>query len=139
MGHRSRLLSLNHANPLSFGFGRNVGILRRKPSPAVDTVYEEYHVEGTVDKTVAEMSVEGMMCEIGCVAKVRKELLEVPGVASATIDFEKDRQLNVAIVEYDAEVVEAEALVAKVTAIGDGMYPVHRMAVTHHGEAAMNP
>ena len=35
-------------------------------APAVDTVYEEYHVEGTVDKTVAEMSVEGMMCEIGC-------------------------------------------------------------------------
>ena len=41
--------------------------------------------------------------------------------------------------EDDAEVVEAEALVAKVTAIGNGMYPVHRMAVTHHGEAAMNP
>ena len=44
-----------------------------------------------------------------------------------------------AIVEYDAEVVEAEALVAKVTAIGDGMYPVHRMAVTHHGEAGHEP
>ena len=107
--------------------------------PAVDTVYEEFHKEGTVDKTVAEMSVEGMMCEVGCVAKVRKELLEVPGVASATIDFEKDRKLNVAVAEYDADVVDAEVLVAKVTAIGDGMYPVHRMAVTHHGEAAMAP
>ena len=60
-------------------------------------------------------------------------------VASATIDFEKDRKLNVAVVEYDADVVDAEVLVAKVTAIGDGMYPVHRMAVTHHGEAAMAP
>ena len=108
-------------------------------APEVHTVYEVYRVEGTVDKTVAEMSVEGMMCEIGCVAKVRKELLEVPGVASATINFEKDRQLNMAIVEYDATVVQAEALVAKVTAIGDGAYPVHRMAVTHHGEAAMSP
>ena len=38
------------------------------------------------------------------------------------------------MVEYDADVVDAEVLVAKVTAIGDGMYPVHRMAVTHHGE-----
>ena len=47
--------------------------------PAVDTVYEEFHMEGTVDKTVAEMSVEGMMCEVGRVAKVRKELLEVRG------------------------------------------------------------
>ena len=92
-------------------------------APAVDTVYEEYHVEGTVDKTVAEMSVEGMMCEIGCVAKVRKELLEVPGVASATIDFEKDRQMNVAIVEDDADVVEAEALVAKVTASATACIP----------------
>ena len=107
--------------------------------PAVETVYQEFRVEGTVDKTVAEMSVQGMMCEVGCVAKVRKELLEVPGVASATIDFEKDRDLNVAIVEYDADVVNAEALVAKVTAIGDGMYPVHRMAVTHHGAAELHP
>ena len=109
-----------------------------KPS-AVDTVYTETRLEGTVDKTVAQMSIEGMMCEIGCVAKVRKELLEVPGVASATIDFEKDRALNVATVEYDAEVVEAEALVAKVTAIGDGMYPVHRMEVTRYGQVDVRP
>ena len=67
-----------------------------------------------------------------------KELLEVPGVASA-IDFEKDRPLNVATVEYDAGVVEAEVLVAKVSAIGDGMYPVHRMAVTHYGEVDVSP
>ena len=109
-----------------------------KPT-AVDTVYTVIRLEGTMDKTVAQMSVEGMMCEIGCVAKVRKELLEVPGVASATIDFEKARALNVAIVEYDDELVEAEALVAKVNAIGDGMYPVHRMEVTHYGEVDVRP
>ena len=72
-------------------------------------------------------------------AKVRKELLEVPGVASANIDFEKDRALNVATVEYDADVVDAEALVAKVTAIGDGMYPVHRMEVTRYGQVDVRP
>ena len=109
-----------------------------KPS-AVDTVYTETRLEGTVDKTVAQMSVAGMMCEIGCVAKVRKELLEVPGVASATIDFEKDRTLNVATVEYAADVVDAEALVAKVSAIGDGMYPVHRMEVTRYGKVDVRP
>ena len=107
--------------------------------PAVDTVYTEIQFEGTLDNTIAQMSIEGMMCEIGCVAKVRKELLEVPGVASATIDFEKDRQLNVANVEYDSDVVDAEALVAKVTAIGDGMYPVHRMEVTRYGKVDVRP
>ena len=40
----------------------------------VPTVYEETHVEGAMERTVAEMSVQGMMCEVGCVAKVRKEL-----------------------------------------------------------------
>ena len=105
----------------------------------VPTVYEETRVEGAIERTVAEMSVQGMMCEVGCVAKVRKELLEVPGVATATIDFEKDRSVNVAKVEYDPEVVDAEALVAKVTAIGDGMYPVERMAVTHFGEVDVQP
>lgn len=105
----------------------------------VPTVYEETHVEGAMEHTVAEMSVQGMMCEVGCVAKVRKELLEVPGVATATIDFEKGRSVNVAKVEYDPEVVDAEALVAKVTAIGDGMYPVERMAVIHFGAVDVQP
>ena len=107
--------------------------------PPVETLYEEIHVEGAVEKTTASMSVQGMMCEVGCVAKVRKELLEVPGVASAMIDFDKDRSVNFANIEFDPATVSAEDLVAKVTAIGDGMYPVHRMAVTHHGEAAMAP
>ncbi len=105
----------------------------------VPTVYEETHVEGAMERTVAEMSVQGMMCEVGCVAKVRKELLEVPGVATATIDFEKDRSVNVVKVEFDPEVVDAEALVAKVKAIGDGMYPVERMAVTHFGAVDVRP
>ena len=105
----------------------------------VPTVYEETHVEGAMEHTVAEMSVQGMMCEVGCVAKVRKELLEVPGVATATIDFEKGRSVNVAKVEYDPEVVDAETLVAKVTAIGDGMYPVERMAVIHFGAVDVQP
>ena len=105
----------------------------------VPTVYEETHVEGAMEHTMAEMSVQGMMCEVGCVAKVRKELLEVPGVATATIDFEKGRSVNVAKVEYDPEVVDAETLVAKVTAIGDGMYPVERMAVIHFGAVDVQP
>ena len=105
----------------------------------VPTVYEETHVEGAMERTVAEMSVQGMMCEVGCVAKVRKELLEVPGVATATIDFEKDRSVNVAKVEFDPEVVDAEALVAKVKAIGEGMYPVERMAVTYFGAVDVRP
>ena len=109
------------------------------PADMVPTVYEETHVEGAMEHTVAEMSVQGMMCEVGCVAKVRKELLEVPGVATATIDFEKGRSVNVAKVEYDPEVVDAETLVAKVTAIGDGMYPVERMAVIHFGAVDVQP
>ena len=80
-----------------------------------------------------------MMCEVGCVAKVRKELLEVKGVASAMIDFEKDRELNFATIEFDADAVSAAELVAKVVAIGDGMYPVPQMEVTHVGAGRLHP
>lgn len=107
--------------------------------PPVETVYEEIHVEGAVEKTTASMSVQGMMCEVGCVAKVRKELLEVPGVASAMIDFDKDRSVNFANIEFDPTTVSAEDLVAKVTAIGDGMYPVPKMSVTHVGAPQLIP
>ena len=107
--------------------------------PPVETLYEEIHVEGAVEKTTASMSVQGMMCEVGSVAKVRKELLEVPGVASAMIDFDKDRSVNFANIEFDPATVSAEDLVAKVTAIGDGMYPVPKMEVTHVGAPQLIP
>ena len=109
------------------------------PHPTVETVYVETHVEGAEDRSTATMSVQGMMCEVGCVAKVRKELLEVKGVASAMIDFEKDRELNFATIEFDADAVSAAELVAKVVAIGDGMYPVPQMEVTHVGAGRPHP
>lgn len=109
------------------------------PTTSVPTVFLEQHVEGTVEKTVAQMDVKGMMCEVGCVAKVRKELLEAPGVASAMIDFESGREVNFAHIEYDPALVDAATLVAAVTDIGDGMYPVTRMTVTHHGSANIHP
>ena len=42
-----------------------------------------------------------MMCEVGCASKIKKELLEQAAVSSVIIDFDKDRETDFAVVEYD--------------------------------------
>ena len=56
---------------------------------------------GHTEETVAQLAISGMMCEIACVSKVRKELYDVQGVAHADIHFDKDLNVDTAFVAYD--------------------------------------
>jgi copper chaperone CopZ len=78
------------------------------------------------------LDVSGMMCAHACGGKIKKELLKVNGVANATIDFEDDRALNFAQVEYDEQVVEVNGLVEAIAGIADGkLYAVQAVEITH--------
>ncbi|MDG1261255.1 MAG: heavy metal-associated domain-containing protein, partial [Flavobacteriales bacterium] len=68
-----------------------------------ETSVEIQHSEQTaaVEKTVAKIAVDGMMCEIACGGKIRKELSEMTGVASATIDYTDGADVNYALVEFN--------------------------------------
>lgn len=92
---------------------------------------------GPSEETVAELAISGMMCEIACVSKVRKELHALPGVASADIHFASDRETDTAFVAYDPNLVAAEDLIASVQAIGDGMYKVAGAAVVHYAPESL--
>ena len=62
----------------------------------------------------------------------QKELLEIPGVANAAIDFESGRDLNAAEVEFDPKAVTPESLAEVVNGIADGkLYAVASVQVTH--------
>ena len=63
--------------------------------------------------TQAELHVEGMHCG-SCVALVEESLVELSGVASATVDLESAR----AVVEYDPSRVDPEQLRAAVVEAG---------------------
>ncbi len=61
----------------------------------------------------AELRVEGMHCG-SCVALVEESLVELSGVASATVDLESAR----AVVEYDPSRVDPEQLRAAIVEVG---------------------
>ena len=72
-----------------------------------------------------------------CGGKIKKELLKVEGVANASIEFEENRDLNYAEVEYDAKTVELSGLVEAIAGIADGkLYAVEAVEVTHFAKGA---
>ena len=92
---------------------------------------------GAIEKTVAKLEINGMMCEVGCVAKVKKELLAHAGVSNVKIDFKKGREFNFASIEYDPLNCDARSLPSVVNAIADGkLYGVKSVEVTHFAPAA---
>lgn len=100
---------------------------------------EVVHVDraGQTEETVAQLAISGMMCEIACVSKVRKELHDVPGVARAEIRFETGRSVDTAYVAYDPALVQPEDLIATVHGIGDGLYSVTAAEVVHYAPESL--
>jgi copper chaperone CopZ len=77
---------------------------------------------------VAHIEIEGMMCGEGCGGKIKKELKELDCVANASIEFDAENPVDVAIVEFDKSQCGEQAFIDKIQAIGDGNY--HVKAVT---------
>jgi copper chaperone CopZ len=90
-------------------------------------------MEGSKEKRVAILEIEGMMCEIGCVSKVKKELLELEGVSNVFMDFDSDRETNFANVEYDIKKVSLFSIYNSVNIIADGrLYGVKAVVDTEY-------
>ena len=99
---------------------------------AADYELVERHASGSSDMAVARLDVSWMMCAHACGGKIKKELLKVAGVANASIEFEENRLLNFAEVEFDERLVELDGLVEAVSGIADGkLYAVEAVQVTH--------
>lgn len=107
-----------------------------------EEVYEvtEGFEAGHTETSTAKLEISGMMCAHACGGKIKKELLELPGVANAAIDFESGRELNAAEVEFDPTQISPEELASKVSGIADGkLYAVASVQVTHFAKEATLP
>ena len=105
-----------------------------------DYAVSEGYEAGTAETSTAKLEISGMMCAHACGGKIKKELLEIPGVANASIDFESGREFNVAEVEFDPNAVTPEELAEKVSGIADGkLYAVASVQVTHFAKEATLP
>ncbi len=104
-----------------------------------DLVVTEVNKVGELRKTTAKLEIKGMMCEVGCVAKVKKELLEQKGVSNVTVHFESDREIDFATIEYDPKIETVESLASVVTNIADGkLYGVPSALVTNYAPSTSN-
>lgn len=91
--------------------------------------------ERVVPNSKLSLEIEGMVCEKGCGASIRKALKSTGGVASCTFDFEEERQKNTAVVEFDKDKITADKIIAVVTSINEKQFTVtgssaERMEVT---------
>jgi len=85
-----------------------------------------------VYKTVAVLSIEGMMCEEGCGGKIQSELRALQGVKVTELDFVDQRQSNFIRVEYDPSVLSELKIFDCVHQIADGKYKVTSAEIIHY-------
>lgn len=96
------------------------------PAATTNTV-----VDGT-NKTEVVLSISGMTCAAGCGGKIQKELQNLNGVVTTSLDFVEDRDVNVVKVEFDPNVVKETDMTNIVNTIADGQYHVVKAEIISH-------
>ena len=96
------------------------------PAATTNTV-----VDGT-NKTEAVLSISGMTCVAGCGGKIQKELQNLNGVVTTSLDFAEDRDVNIVKVEFDPNVVKESDMTNIVNTIADGQYHVVKAEIISH-------
>ena len=69
---------------------------------------------------VADYSVDGMVCAMGCAKTIQDELVAMSGVVACDVDFENGK----AHIEYDKSQLNETELIAVIEGLADGKYKV---------------
>ena len=85
--------------------------------------------EDGVSKSVAQIKVEGMMCEQACGGKVKSELAELDCVKNVEISFDSDNPVDLAIVEFNSSECDENSMISQIHNIGEGVYQVQEVEV----------
>lgn len=67
-----------------------------------------------------DISIEGMMCSMGCVSSIKKKLATVEGVVEFEVEFENKK----ASIVYNPNKVSTTKIVKSIEELHDGMYKV---------------
>lgn len=69
---------------------------------------------------VADYSVEGMVCAMGCAKTIQDELAAMNGVVACDVDFDNGK----AHIEYDKSQLDEKDLIAVIEGLAEGKYKV---------------
>ena len=73
-----------------------------------------------VADTKAEMTIDGMSCQVGCAAYIYEELEKVSGVVSADVSFKN----KLASITYDNSLISEHDIVSTINSLKDSAYSV---------------
>lgn len=102
------------------------------PPANTETSVVHRDLDSEVIKTVAKMSIGGMMCAEGCGGKIQQDLQALPGVVGTDLEFTEGSPENTVKVEYDPAVTDEKKLIECVKSIADGKYSVSKVEVLHY-------
>lgn len=103
---------------------------------SIERVVEEVAVAGGVAATFADISIDGMSCEMMCGSSIKKALAKLPGVNSTEIKFIEGDETDHAVVNYDAAKVTDEEMINTIQGLYDGQYKVVAVKITKQVPAA---
>jgi len=83
-----------------------------------------------VPNQVLAMEVTGMTCVMGCGGAIRKELKATNGVSGVQFDFEMGREMNVANISFDKDVISVEEMSALVVKLNEGQFTVGNVSAS---------
>lgn len=106
-------------------FGLSLFACQQIPQQKTAPVTEENSAEQTTAASEAKVSfetaskatlkIDGMMCAMGCAAKIEKNLADAPGILEAQVDFEAASGRVV----FNPELTTAEQIIAVVEKSGE--------------------
>lgn len=102
------------------------------PPAKPQTIIVHRDLDSEVIKTVAKMSVGGMMCAEGCGGKIQQDVRALPGVTGTELEFTDGSPENIVKVEYDPAITDEQKLIECVQGIADGKYTVSKVEVLHY-------
>ena len=97
---------------------------------AIERTVKEVSIDGGEPVTFADLSIDGMSCEMMCGGSIKKALAKLPGVNSTEIKFVEGDERDHAIVAYDESKVTDAEMIEAIQKLHDGQYKVLAVEVT---------
>ena len=100
------------------------------PLDAAPRTVKEVAISGGTPVTMADLSIDGMTCAMGCGSTIKSALAKLPGVSGTEVNFTEAGQTNHVVVTYDPAQVNDVEMVKAVQSIHNGDYKVVSVGIT---------
>ena len=98
---------------------------QRKTPPVLVKNETPANSKEAIESVVIEMTIEGMVCAMGCAAVIEKKLNKTAGITKATVDFPSKK----ALVEFNRKALNSTQIVEVVKSVGEA-YSVSTFSIT---------